>query len=90
VSAGHRLRQLLRVLVLQAFYLIRSERRPTERLDILFRCLVDDSVRDHSTFSKNRDRLIEGNVAAEFLAALLDRPRVRRLLSSEHLSLDGT
>jgi transposase len=44
---------------------------------------IDDPVWDHSTFSKNRDRLLEGDVAAEFLATLLDRPRVRRLLSSE-------
>jgi hypothetical protein len=67
-----------------------------ERLDfdLLFRWFVglgiDDPVWDHSTFSKNRDRLLEGEVAAEFLASLLDRPDVRRLLSSEHFSVDGT
>ena len=88
--------QLLRALLLQAFYSIRSERQLMERLDfdLLFRWFVglgiDDAVWDHSTFSKNRDRLLEGDVAAEFLATLLDRPEVRRLLSSEHFSVDGT
>jgi transposase len=88
--------QLLRALLLQAFYSIRSERQLMERLefDLLFRWFVglgiDDAVWDHSTFSKNRDRLLEGDVAAEFLATLLDRPNVRRLLSSEHFSVDGT
>jgi transposase len=88
--------QLLRALLLQAFYSIRSERQLMERLDfdLLFRWFVglgiDDPVWDHSTFSKNRERLLEGDVAAEFLATLLDRPRVRRLLSSEHFSVDGT
>jgi transposase len=88
--------QLLRALLLQAFYGIRSERQLMERLefDLLFRWFaglgVDDAVWDHSTFSKNRDRLLEGEVAGEFLAALLDRPDVRRLLSVEHFSVDGT
>ena len=88
--------QLLRALLLQAFYSIRSERQLMERLDfdLLFRWFVglgiDDPVWDHSTFSKNRDRLLEGDVAAEFLATLLDRPQVRRLLSSEHFSVDGS
>lgn len=88
--------QLLRALLLQAFYSVRSERQLMERLDfdLLFRWFVglgiDDRVWDHSTFSKNRDRLLEGDVAAEFLATLLDRPQVRRLLSSEHFSVDGT
>jgi transposase len=88
--------QLLRALLLQTFYSIRSERQLMERLDfdLLFRWFVglgiDDPVWDHSTFSKNRDRLLEGDVAAEFLATLLDRPQVRQLLSSEHFSVDGT
>jgi transposase len=88
--------QLLRALLLQAFYSIRSERQLMERLDfdLLFRWFVglgiDDPVWDHSTFSKNRDRLLAGDVAAQFLAELLDRPQVRRLLSSEHFSVDGT
>ena len=51
---------------------------------------VDDPVWDHSTFSKNRDRLLAGDIAACFLSALLAEPRVKRLLSSEHFSVDGT
>ena len=88
--------QLLRALLLQAFYSIRSERQLMERLefDLLFRWFVglgiDDPVWNHSTFSKNRDRLLAGDVAAEFLAQVLDQPRVRRLLSSEHFSVDGS
>src|SRR5262249_27003341 len=51
---------------------------------------VDDPVWDHSTFSKNRDRLLDGEIAAKFLTAVLAQPRVKRLLSSEHFSVDGT
>jgi hypothetical protein len=67
-----------------------------ERLefDLLFRWFVgmgvDDPVWDHSTFSKNRDRLLDGEIAAKFLTAVLAQPRVKRLLSSEHFSVDGT
>ena len=67
-----------------------------ERLefDLLFRWFVgigvDDAVWDHSTFSKNRDRLLEGDVAAKFMTAVLDQPRVKRLLSTDHFSVDGT
>jgi IS5 family transposase len=67
-----------------------------ERLefDLLFRWFVglgvDEPVWDHSTFSKNRDRLLDGDVAARFLSAILAQPRVRRLLSSDHFSVDGT
>src|SRR5215813_13356328 len=88
--------RLLRAMLLQAFYGIRSERQLMERLefDLLFRWLVglgiDDAVWDHSTFSKNRDRLLDGEIAAKFLAAVLAQPRVKRLLSSEHFSVDGT
>src|SRR5690606_34101796 len=88
--------RLLRAMLLQAFYSIRSERQLMERLefDLLFRWFVglgiDDAVWDHSTFSKNRDRLLEGDVAARFLAAVLAQPRVKRLLSTEHFSVDGT
>ncbi len=84
--------KLLRAMLLQAFYSIRSERQLMERLeyDLLFRWFVglgiDDAVWDHSTFSKNRDRLLAGDIAAKFLAAVL----VKRLLSSEHFSVDGT
>jgi len=67
-----------------------------ERLefDLLFRWFVglgvDDPVWDASVFSKNRDRLLAGEVAQRFLAELLALPEVRRLLSSEHFSVDGT
>src|SRR5437016_13620297 len=88
--------KLLRAMLLQAFYGIRSERQLMERLefDLLFRWFVglgiDDAVWDHSTFSKNRDRLLAGEIAAKFLSAVLAQPGVRRLLSSEHFSVDGT
>ena len=71
--------KLLRAMLLQALYSIRSERQLMERLeyDLLFRWFVeigvDAAVWDHSVFSKNRDRLLEGNIAARFLAAVLDR-----------------
>jgi transposase len=87
---------LLRAMLLQAFYSVRSERQLMERLefDLLFRWFVglgvDDPAWDHSTFSKNRDRLLDGDIAAKFLAAVLAQPRVKRLLSSEHFSVDGT
>lgn len=67
-----------------------------ERLeyDFLFRRFVgigvDDAAWDHSVFSKNRDRLLEGGIAAKFLAAVLAQSRVKRLLSSDHFSVDGT
>jgi len=87
---------LLRAMLLQAFYSIRSERQLVERLeyDLLFRWFVglgvDNAVWHHSTFSKNRDRLLEGDIAARFLTAVLAQPRIKRLLSSEHFSVDGT
>ena len=82
--------------LLRAFYSVRSERQLMERIefDLLFRWFVgigtDDSVWDHSSFTKNRDRLLEGEIAAKFLSAVLSQPRVKRLLSSEHFSVDGT
>ena len=88
--------KLLRAMLLQAFYGVRSERQLMDRLefDLLFRWFVglgvDDPAWDHSTFSKNRDRLLEGEIAAKFLAAVLAQPRVKKLLSSEHFSVDGT
>ena len=87
---------LLRALLLQAFYGVRSERQLMERLDfdLLFRWFVglgiDDAVWDASTFSKNRDRLLAGDAAAAFLAAIVAHPKVRRLISTEHFSVDGT
>ena len=88
--------KLLRAMLLQAFYSIRSERLLMERLqyDLLFRWFVgigiDAAAWDHSVFSKNRDRLLEGDIAAKFLAAVLAQPRVKKLLSTEHFSVDGT
>ena len=88
--------RLLRASLLQAFYSVRSERQLVEQLDynLLFRWFVglgiDDPVWDHSTFSKNRDRLLDADVAAKFLEAVLRHPRVKRFLSDEHFSVDGT
>jgi transposase len=88
--------KLLRAMLLQAFYSIRSERQLMDRLefDLLFRWFVgigiDDAAWDHSVFSKNRDRLLEGDIAAKLLSAVLAQPRVKRLLSTDHFSVDGT
>src|SRR5215207_2383533 len=88
--------KLLRAMLLQAFYGIRSERQLMERIeyDLLFRWFVglgvDDPAWDHSSFSTNRDRLLAGAIAAKFLTAVLAQPRVKRLLSSDHFSVDGT
>ena len=88
--------RLLRASLLQAFYSIRSERQLMEQIDynLLFRWFVglgiDDGVWDHSTFSKNRDRLLDADVAAKFLAAVLRHPKVKRFLSDDHFSVDGT
>lgn len=88
--------KMLRAMLLQAFYSIRSERQLMDRLefDLLFRWFVglgiDDGVWDHSVFSKNRDRLLAGDIAAKFLSAVLAQPRVKRLLSTDHFSVDGT
>ena len=84
--------RLLRAMLLQAFYGIRSERQLMDRMefDLLFRWFVglgvDDPAWDHSSFSKNRDRLLEGEIAAKFLAAVVAQPKVKRLLSSDHFS----
>lgn len=88
--------RLLRAMLLQAFYGIRSERQMMERIeyDLLFRWFVglgvDEAAWDHSSFTTNRDRLLEGEIASKFLAAVLSHPRVRRLVSSDHFSVDGT
>ncbi len=88
--------RLLRAMLLQAFYGIRSERQLMERMefDLLFRWFVglgvDDVVWDHSSFSTNRDRLLGGEIAAKFLRAILGQPKVKRLISSDHFSVDGT
>ncbi|WP_366555328.1 IS5 family transposase [Aquibaculum sediminis] len=88
--------KLLRALLLQAFYSIRSERQLMEQLDynLLFRWFVglsvDAPVWNATVFCKNRDRLIEGEIADQFLTAVLSQPRVKALLSDEHFSVDGT
>jgi len=88
--------RLVRALVLQVLYSIRSERLLCEQLDynLLFRWFVglsmDDRVWDHSTFTKNRDRLIQAGVARKLLRRIGRRARREGLLSSEHFSVDGT
>jgi transposase len=88
--------RLMRALLLQAFYSIRAERQLVKRIDhdLLFRWFVglgiEDEVWDATTFTKNRDRLLEGDVATQFLAAVLAQGKVKVLLSSEHFSVEGT
>src|SRR5882672_11113666 len=88
--------QLLSALLLQAFYGIRSERQLMEQLDynLLYRWFVglspDDPVWDATTFTKNRDRLQNGEVFKKFMIRLLNHPQVKPLLSDEHFSVDGT
>ena len=88
--------KLLRALLLQAFYSIRSERQLMEQLEfnLLFRWFVglgvDERVWDATVFTKNRERLLAGEVASRFLARLIGLAAVRRLLSREHFSVDGT
>ena len=63
------------------------------KFDLLFRWFgglgIDDPVWDHSSSSTNRDRLLDGEIAAKFFAAVLSQPRVKRLLSSQHFSVDA-
>ena len=88
--------RLLRALLLQAFYTIRSERQLMEQLhyNMLYRWFVglgaDDPVWVPTVFSKNRDHLLKAEVARKFLAELLTHRQVRALLSDEHFSVDGT
>lgn len=88
--------QLLSALLLQVFYSIRSERQMMEQLDynLLFRWFVglspDDPIWDATVFSKNRERLQEGDVFQKFMAKLLEHEKVKPLLSDEHFSVDGT
>ncbi len=88
--------RLLRALLLQALFTIRSERQLMEQLDynLLFRWFVglgiDDPVWVPTVFTKNRDRLLDADVAAKFMAELLAHKEVRKLLSDEHFSVDGT
>ena len=88
--------RLVRASTLQILYSIRSERLLCEQLDynLLFRWFVglsiDEPVWDHSTFTKNRDRLIEAKVARKLLRRVVRKARDARLLSNEHFSVDGT
>ncbi len=88
--------KLLRALLLQVFYSIRSEALLMEQLDynLLFRWFIglniDDPVWDPTVFSKNRDRLLEGDIAHEFFAAIGDQARAQGWLSDEHFTVDGT
>jgi transposase len=88
--------QLLRALLLQALYTIRSERQLMEQLDynLLFRWFVglgiDDAVWSPTTFTKNRERLLAGHVAQAFFDAVLIHADTNRLLSHEHFTVDGT
>jgi transposase len=88
--------KLLRALLLQALYTIRSERQLIEQIDynLLFRWFVglgiDDPVWAPTTFTKNRDRLLAGDIAAAFFDAVLIHAESARLLSDEHFTVDGT
>lgn len=88
--------QLLRALLLQSLYTIRSERLLMEEIDysILFRWFIglgmDEEIWSPTTFSKNRDRLLHGDVAAAFFDAVVDQARQAGLLSDEHFTVDGT
>jgi transposase len=88
--------QLLKATVLMALYSIRSERQFCERLryDLLFKFFldlnVDDEGFDHSTFSRNRERLLSHEIADRFFAAVVQQAHLRRYISGEHFSVDGT
>lgn len=88
--------KLLRALLLQVLYTVRSERLLMEQLDynLLFRWFVglsmDDLIWDATVFSKNRDRLLEGDVARAFFERVLCHARAQGLLSDEHFTVDGT
>jgi transposase len=88
--------KLLRALLLQALYSVRSERMLMEQLDynLLFRWFVglnmDDSIWDVTVFTKNRERLLDGDIAVTFFQAVLRQARDRDLLSDEHFTVDGT
>ncbi len=88
--------KLLRALLLQVLYSVRSERMLMEQLDynLLFRWFVglnmDDAIWDATVFTKNRQRLLDGDIADGFFAAVLKQARQRDLLSDEHFTVDGT
>ena len=88
--------KLLRALLLQMLYSVRSERMLMEQMqyNLLFRWFVglnmDDRVWDVTVFTKNRDRLLEGDVAQQFIEAVIEQANAKHLLSDEHFSVDGT
>lgn len=88
--------KLLRSLLLQIFYSIRSERMLVEQLDynLLFRWFIglsmDESVWDHSSYSKNRDRILHTDIAVMFLRAICEQAEKAGLLSDDHFTVDGT
>jgi transposase len=88
--------KLLRALLLQVLYSVRSERMLMEQLDynLLFRWFVglsmDDEIWDATVFSKNRDRLLEGEIASAFFERVICHARAQGLLSNEHFTVDGT
>jgi len=88
--------RLIRALLLQIFFSVRSERQLMEQLDynLLFRWFVglevDDAVWDASSFAKNRDRLVDHEVGRSLLAAVISQARENDLVSDEHFSVDGT
>jgi transposase len=88
--------QLLRALVLQVLYSVRSERLLMEEIDysVLYRWFIglnlDDRVWSPTTFTKNRDRLLRGDIAGAFFAAVLRQADAAGLLSDEHFTVDGT
>jgi transposase len=88
--------KLLRALLLQVLYTVRSERMLMEQLEynLLFRWFVglnmDEPVWVPTVFSKYRDRLLEGDIAEKFFAQILEQAREANLLSNEHFTVDGT
>lgn len=88
--------KLVRALLLQALYSVRSERQLMEQMNynLLFRWFVgltmDDPIWDVTVFTKNRDRLIAGEVSERLLLAVLEQAQAKRLLSEEHFTVDGT
>jgi transposase len=88
--------RLLRALLLQTLYTVRSERLLIEQLDynLLFRWFVglnmDEAVWNATVYSKNRERLLKGDIAVKFFTAVLDEAREANLLSDEHFTVDGT
>src|ERR1017187_10706526 len=88
--------RLLRALLLQVLYTVRSERMMMEQLqyNLLYRWFVglnmDDVIWDVTVFTKNRERFLDGDIAQKFFAAVLDQARAADLLSDEHFTVDGT